>query len=117
MQVLKLLSTLLGVLPQGQATFSDVSLTALLYVIKESFKVYKSLQEGVLSLLDKFFEMDRTDATTGLQLYKDFALQFDKLQGFYKSCKQVTGPLLLHLQLAARPSSCKSAGVKTVPGN
>jgi hypothetical protein len=39
-------------------------------VLREVRATYKLVFEGVMNLVDKFFEMDRTDAIRGLELYK-----------------------------------------------
>jgi hypothetical protein len=38
--------------------------------MRESFKLYRALYDGVINLLDKFFDMPRADALTALELYK-----------------------------------------------
>jgi hypothetical protein len=39
-------------------------------VLREVKAVYRMVSEAVINLADKFFEMDRTDAQLGLELYK-----------------------------------------------
>ena len=39
---------------------------ALFYVLKESFKVYKAVSEGLINLADKFFDMDYFNAQRAL---------------------------------------------------
>lgn len=88
-KVLRLLTALLGVSPGGMATYDGAVATAMLMAIKESFKIYKTIQEGILNLLERFFEMNQVDATRGLQVYKDFNQLFERLSQYYKGCKQL----------------------------
>jgi hypothetical protein len=53
---------------------------ALLLVLKESFKVYKAISEGLINLADKFFEMDYLDAQKGLEIYRQSILDSERLQ-------------------------------------
>lgn len=50
---------------------------------------FDPLQEGILNLLDKFFEMEQQDASRALLVYKDFTLLFERLNAYYRSCKQL----------------------------
>ena len=51
-------------------------------VLKESFKVYKAVSEGIINLADRFFEMEYLDAQRGLELYKESLVANDRLQVF-----------------------------------
>jgi hypothetical protein len=53
---------------------------ALFYVLKESFKVYKAVSEGLINLADKFFDMDYFDAQKALEIYKESILSAERLQ-------------------------------------
>ena len=53
---------------------------ALFYVLKESFKVYKAVSEGLINLADKFFDMDYFNAQRALEIYKESILSAERLQ-------------------------------------
>ena len=53
---------------------------ALFYVLKESFKVYKAISEGLINLADKFFDMDYFNAQRALEVYKESILSAERLQ-------------------------------------
>ena len=53
---------------------------ALFYVLKESFKVYKAVSEGLINLADKFFDMDYFNAQKALEIYKESILSAERLQ-------------------------------------
>jgi hypothetical protein len=66
-----------------------VVLFALGLVVKESFKVYKAVSEGVINLADAFFEMEYHDAAKGLELYKESMAASDTLSGYYATIEQI----------------------------
>ncbi|KAL0333597.1 UNVERIFIED_CONTAM: putative clathrin assembly protein [Sesamum angustifolium] len=43
---------------------------ALALVVKESFKVYCAINDGIINLVDMFFEMPKHDAVRALKIYK-----------------------------------------------
>lgn len=53
---------------------------ALLVVLKESFKIYKAISEGLINLADRFFDMEYLEAQKGLETYKESLVANDKLQ-------------------------------------
>lgn len=53
---------------------------ALFYVLKESFKVYKAVSEGLINLADKFFDMDYLNAQRALEIYRESILSAERLQ-------------------------------------
>lgn len=53
---------------------------ALLLVLKESFKIYKAISEGLINLADKFFEMDYLSAQKGLEIYRQSIMDSERLQ-------------------------------------
>lgn len=57
---------------------------SLLTVLKESFKVYKAISEGLINLADRFFEMEYLDAHKGLEVYKESIVANDRLQQYYQ---------------------------------
>lgn len=53
---------------------------SLFFVLKESFKIYKAISEGLINLADKFFEMDYLSAQKGLEIYKEAIVASERLQ-------------------------------------
>ena len=49
-------------------------------MLKESFKVYKAISEGLINLADRFFEMDYLAAQAGLEAYKESIVGAERLQ-------------------------------------
>ena len=53
---------------------------ALFYVLKESFKIYQAISEGLINLADKFFDMDYFNAQRALEIYKESTQSAEHLQ-------------------------------------
>lgn len=49
--------------PRSLAAADRVVAVALNTVVRESFKLYRCIYDGIINLLDKFFEMEKVDAT------------------------------------------------------
>ncbi|KAL3153723.1 hypothetical protein ABBQ32_013317 [Trebouxia sp. C0010 RCD-2024] len=85
----KLLQRLLDCKPTGGASHDAVVQQSLLTVLKESFKVYKAISEGLINLADRYFEMEYHDAHKGLEIYKESIVANDRLQQFYQQIEQI----------------------------
>ncbi|KAL6585539.1 hypothetical protein OROMI_002183 [Orobanche minor] len=73
--------------PEGAARHNFVVQYALSLVVKESFKLYCSINDGIINLVDMFFEMSKHDAVKALEIYKKAGRQADHLADFYDFCK------------------------------
>jgi hypothetical protein len=71
----QLLHRLMGCQPEGAAISNNVIQAALGLVLKESFKLYRAINDGIINLVDKFFEMQRVDALKALEIYKRAGVQ------------------------------------------
>ncbi|XP_024402711.1 putative clathrin assembly protein At2g01600 isoform X2 [Physcomitrium patens] len=83
----QLLFRLMGCQPEGAAISNYVIQAALGLVLKESFKLYRAINDGIINLVDKFFEMQRHDAVKALEIYKRAGQQAERLSDFYEVCK------------------------------
>ncbi|OVA09489.1 AP180 N-terminal homology (ANTH) domain [Macleaya cordata] len=83
----QLLFRLLACLPEGAATYNIVIQNALSLVASESVRIYAAISDGILNLVDKFFEMQRHDAVRALEIYKKAGNQTERLSEFYEKCR------------------------------
>ncbi|CAK0754615.1 hypothetical protein CVIRNUC_002311 [Coccomyxa viridis] len=85
----RLMSRLVNCKPTGTACQDHVVQAALFYVLKESFKVYKAVSEGLINLADKFFDMDYFNAQRALEIYKESILSAERLQAMYRDSESM----------------------------
>ncbi|KAF8407616.1 hypothetical protein HHK36_006749 [Tetracentron sinense] len=83
----QLLYRLIGCRPEGAAVGNYVIQYALALVLKESFKIYCVINDGIINLVDKFFEMPRHEAVKALEIYKRAGQQAGSLSDFYEVCR------------------------------
>ncbi|XP_021727269.1 putative clathrin assembly protein At2g01600 [Chenopodium quinoa] len=83
----QLLYRLIGCRPEGAALGNYVIQYALALVLKESFKIYCAINDGIINLVDKFFEMPRHEAVKALEIYRRAGQQAASLSEFYEVCK------------------------------
>ncbi|KAM7262080.1 hypothetical protein ACFE04_021157 [Oxalis oulophora] len=74
-----LLSRLLACKPLGAAAVNALIHYPLSIVAGESIRLYVAIVDGILNLVDKYFEMQRDDAIRALDLYRKSAKQAEEL--------------------------------------
>ncbi|PKA57937.1 Putative clathrin assembly protein [Apostasia shenzhenica] len=85
----QLLIRLINCQPQGAAVYNLVIRLALTMVAAESSKIYNAISDGIINLVDKFFDMQRHDAVKVLDIYKRACQQSEMLTRFYEVCRSI----------------------------
>ncbi|KAL2925612.1 hypothetical protein RDABS01_019377 [Bienertia sinuspersici] len=85
----QLLFRLMGCQPEGVACTNYIIQYALALVLKESFKIYCAVNDGIINLVDMFFDMSKHDAVKALNIYKRAGQQAEYLAEFYEFCKRL----------------------------
>lgn len=85
----QLLFRLLGCQPQGASSYNVIIQHALSMVALESVRIQTAINDGILNLVDKFFEMQRDDAIRALGMYRRAMEQAEQLSEFHEVCKSI----------------------------
>ena len=84
-KVQKLLQRVLACVPEGAAAESEVVMECIRTLLTECFRLYRVISEGVINLAEQFFEMDRVDASKGLDMYRESINSGTQMQSFFSA--------------------------------
>ncbi|OMO97096.1 ENTH/ANTH/VHS superfamily protein [Corchorus capsularis] len=85
----ELLQCLLACKPEGAAVYNRLIDFGLSIIANEAVKVYIAITDGILNLVDKYFEMQRQHAVKALEIYRRAANQASQLLEFFEFCKNL----------------------------
>ncbi|CAL4966572.1 unnamed protein product [Urochloa decumbens] len=83
----QLLFRLVGCQPEGTAFGNYLIQYALALVLKESFKIYCAVNDGIINLVDVFFDMTKLDAIKAQDIYRRTGTLAKSLSDFYELCR------------------------------
>ncbi|XP_068443505.1 phosphatidylinositol-binding clathrin assembly protein isoform X5 [Clinocottus analis] len=63
--------------------------SAFMLLFKDSIRLFAAYNEGVINLLEKYFDMKKTQCKDALDIYKKFLCRMTKLSEFLKVAEQV----------------------------
>lgn len=72
---------------------NPITLEAFRNLIKDLFRLFLALNEGIIAILDKYFDMSKPDASTSISLYKEFTEITVKVTSFCQTAKMMEGQL------------------------
>ncbi|KAI5480186.1 ENTH domain containing protein [Pseudohyphozyma bogoriensis] len=67
----------------------EVAMTALRLLVKDLLVLFTAVNEGVINVLEHYFEMSHVDATTALKIYKTFCRDTEKVVAFLGVAKKL----------------------------
>lgn len=90
----------------------DLTMTALRMLVKDLLMIFQAVNEGVINVLEHYFEMSKTDAATALKIYKRFCVQTENVVSYLAVAKKMQNiinvqiPNLKHVRTSVHtPSS------------
>ncbi|KDN42076.1 ANTH-domain-containing protein [Tilletiaria anomala UBC 951] len=73
----------------------ELNLAAFRLSFKDVLVLYAAINEGVINILEHYFEMAKSDAERALELYKRFCTQTEKVVAYMAAARKVSGSLNL----------------------
>lgn len=72
----------------AEAITNPITALAFEMLLKDSFKLYRGLNDGVITLLESYFTMDKGLAMTALEIYKAFMRETSSIIAMYEMAKK-----------------------------
>ncbi|XWS27254.1 hypothetical protein CRYUN_Cryun26dG0099000 [Craigia yunnanensis] len=83
----ELLHRLLTCKPEGEALYNHLIHYVLSIIADEGVKLYIAITDGILNLVDKYFEMQHNHAVKALEIYRKAGNQASQLSEFFEICR------------------------------
>lgn len=85
----RLLDRAIGTRPTGAAKTNQLVLISLYAIVQESFDLYRDISDGLVLLLDSFFQLQYQSCANAFQACIKATKQFEELSDFYDLCKSI----------------------------
>ncbi|GLJ12281.1 hypothetical protein SUGI_0188000 [Cryptomeria japonica] len=85
----RLLDCAIACLPAEPAQGNRLVVVALEPVVRESFRLYAQIRACIATLVNKFFDSERSLCISAFEIYKKAAFQSHQLAAFYESCMKL----------------------------
>ncbi|XP_077597075.1 phosphatidylinositol-binding clathrin assembly protein-like isoform X2 [Stigmatopora nigra] len=83
------LDALLDFQPNSNELSNGVINTAFMLLFKDSIRLFAAYNEGIINMLEKYFDMKKNQCKEALELYKTFLNRMTKLSEFLKVAERV----------------------------
>ncbi|PWN21643.1 ANTH-domain-containing protein [Microstroma glucosiphilum] len=88
----------------------DLNLSAFRMVLKDVLALYTAINEGVINILEHYFEMSHSDASKALDIYKRFCRHTEKVVAYLAAARKASHSLNMTVpQLKHAPVSLAGA--------
>ncbi len=67
---------------------NEITLLAFRLLVKDLLILFQAVNEGVISVLEQFFEMSKIDAKDALQIYKKFVKLTERVVDYLGAAKK-----------------------------
>lgn len=106
----QLLFRLLACQPMGASRYNFLIQYAVSIIASESVRLYVTITDGIVNLVDKFFEMQRHEAIRALEIYKKAGNQAERLSEFFEMCRTLQfGTQQQYVNIEKAPASFLTA--------
>jgi ANTH domain len=95
-----LLNALLNTKASKDHINNQIIVSSFQLLLKDSFRLYRALNEGIIVLLEQYFSMDKDHAQKAFEIYKLFVRETDSTISFFDICERFTRTKLPELQHA-----------------
>ncbi len=95
--VIKQIGALLKCKFHEEEVNNDIVLTAFRMLVNDLLSIYQALNEGVINILEHYFEMSKFDAERALDIYKDFVRLTSDVVAYLKVAKHLEYITKLHV--------------------
>ncbi|KAE8224567.1 hypothetical protein CF319_g2560 [Tilletia indica] len=88
----------------------EITLAAFRMALKDLLDLYAAVNEGIINMLEHYFEMSKVDATAALKIYREFCNQTEKVVAYLTAARKYSHALRVAIpQLKHAPVSLAGA--------